>query len=191
MSIKQRVVTSTVCSVMALLAVVFDKEPVLKTSPQGLTHIAEMEGCRLKAYQCSADKWTAGAGHTEGVKPDSQITILQAADYFIQDVTKAEQVVNRAITHKPTQGEYDMMVSFVFHLGAGNFKRSTLLKQFNTELNTQACNQYPRWVYVDDKDCRIEENDCEGIVTRRAIEQNVCLYGWDSPKTRGLYAYQN
>ncbi|MGF1909159.1 lysozyme [Vibrio kasasachensis] len=191
MSIKQRVITGAVCSVMAVLAVVFEKEPELKTSPQGLAHIADMEGCRLKAYQCSADKWTAGLGHTEGVKAGSQITIDQAADYFIQDVTKAERVVNRAITQKPTQGEYDMMVSFVFNLGAGNFKRSTLLKQFNTELNTQACNQYPRWVYVNGKDCRIEENDCEGIVTRRDIEQSVCLYGWDSPKTRGLYAYQN
>lgn len=191
MSIKQRIITSAVCSVMAVLAVVMEKEPELKTSQKGLDHIANMEGCRLKAYQCSADKWTAGLGHTEGVKPDSQITIDQAADYFIQDVAKAEQVVNRSITHKPTQGEYDMMVSFVFNLGAGNFNRSTLLKQFNTESNTQACNQYPRWVYVNGKDCRIEKNNCEGIVTRREIEQNVCLYGWDSPKTRGLYAYQN
>ncbi|WP_418114386.1 lysozyme [Vibrio scophthalmi] len=191
MSLKQRVITSGICSVMAVLAVVFEKQPDLKTSPKGLAHIANMEGCRLKPYQCSADKWTNGLGNTDSVMPNSVITIEQASDDFIKNVAKAERVVNRTITQTPTQGEYDMMVSFVFNTGAGNFNRSTLLKQFNTELNTQACNQYARWVYVNGKDCRIEENDCEGIVNRREIEQNVCLYGWDSPKTRGLYAYQN
>lgn len=191
MSIKQKIITSAVCSVMAVLALVFEQEPELKTSHQGLAHIADMEGCRLKAYQCSADRWTAGLGHTEGIEADTQITLIQAADYFIQDVAKAERVVNRAIKQPASQGEFDMMVSFVFNLGAGNFNRSTLLKQFNTGMNEQACNQYLRWVYVNGNDCRIDKNNCEGIVNRRDIEKNVCLYGWDSPKTRGLYAFQN
>ncbi|ODS04305.1 lysozyme [Vibrio scophthalmi] len=179
MSIKQRIITSAVCSVMAVLAVVMEKKPELKTSAQGLAHIADMEGCRLKAYQCSADKWTAGLGHTENIKPDSEINIDQAADYFIQDVAKAERVVNRTITQNPTQGEFDMMVSFVYNLGAGNFATSTLLRKFNQNDRAGACEQYPRWVFVNKKDCRLDTSNCAGIPKRRAIEREVCLNGWE------------
>ncbi len=72
MGMKQKVVTSTVCSVMAVLAIVFGQSTVLKTSEQGLAHVANQEGCRLAAYQCSANKWTAGLGHTKGIKKNAQ-----------------------------------------------------------------------------------------------------------------------
>ncbi len=123
MSLKQKIITGVVCSVVALLGVVMDKQPDLQTSEQGLAHILDMERCRLKAYQCSADRWTVGAGHAMDVQPNQTITLEQAADYFIDDVAKAEKVVRRAIKQTPTQGEWDMMVSFVFNTGAGNFKR--------------------------------------------------------------------
>ncbi len=179
MNLKQKLTTSIVCSVAAVLAIVMEKDPPLKTSPAGLAHVANMEGCRLKAYQCSADKWTAGLGHTQGIEAGDQITLDQAADYFIKDVAQAEQVVNNAITHPPTQGEYDMMVSFVFNLGAGNFRRSTLLRKFNAADRVGACNEYLRWVYVSGKNCRLKASNCSGIVTRREIERNICLNGWE------------
>jgi len=164
--------------VVAVLAIVFDTAPGLKTSEQGLAHIANAEGCRLNAYQCSAKKWTAGLGHTQGIQKNAQITLQQAADYFIDDVTIAEQVVTKAITKQANQGELDMMVSFVFNLGAGNFNRSTLLKKFNAGQNKQACEEYLRWVYVDGKNCRQAESRCGGIVKRRQTERDVCLNGW-------------
>lgn len=181
MSLKQKAITSVVCSVVALLGVVTSKAPELTTSEQGLAHILDMEGCRLKAYQCSANRWTIGAGHANGVKVDDTITLEQAADYFIDDVTQAESVVNSAITQTPSQGEFDMMVSFVFHMGSGNFKKSTLLKKFNSGFNASACEQYSRWVFVNGLSCHDPKADCEGIVSRRQVERNVCLNGWATP----------
>lgn len=178
MNLKQKVITSTVCSVVAVLSIVFEQAPELKTSQQGLAHIANAEGCRLNAYQCSANKWTAGLGHTQNISPDAHITHRQAADYFIEDIQTAEQVVINAITQTPNQGEFDMMVSFVFNLGAGNFQRSTLLKKFNAGLNAQACNEYLRWVYVNGKNCHLKASQCSGIVSRRKVEKEVCLHGY-------------
>lgn len=178
MKLKQKVITSAVCSVVALLAIVTEKKTPLTTSSQGLAHILDMEGCRLKAYQCSADRWTIGVGHASGVKAGKEITLEQAADYFIDDVTVAENVVKAAIAHPPTQSEFDVMVSFVFHLGAGHFKRSTLLKKFNARDNASACEQYLRWVYVNGLSCHDPKADCEGIIIRRQIERDVCLNGW-------------
>ena len=178
MGIKQKAITGSVCSVVAVLAIVFGQGSALKTSEKGLEHVANQEGCRLAAYQCSADKWTAGLGHTGNIKQGTTITLEQAADYFIEDVAKAEKVVINAISQTPSQGEFDMMVSFVFNLGAGNFRRSTLLKKFNAGQNQQACNEYPRWVYVNGKNCRDEASNCKGIVTRREKERDICLNGW-------------
>ncbi|MFA0499705.1 lysozyme, partial [Vibrio sp. 10N.222.46.A1] len=41
-----------------------------------------------------------------------------------------------------------------------------------------ACNEYPRWVFVNGKDCRLKQSNCAGIPKRRATEQHVCLNGW-------------
>jgi len=178
MSLKTRAIQATVCSVASVLAIVFNIDSELSVSENGLRHIANQEGCRLKPYQCSADRWTAGLGHTEGVIKGSNITLQQAAEYFVQDVSQAETVVKSQITQTPSQAEYDMMVSFVFNLGSGNFASSTLLKKFNQGDNVGACNEYLRWVFVNGKNCRLKQSDCPGIPKRRSKEQHVCLNGW-------------
>ncbi|MER2495741.1 lysozyme [Vibrio neptunius] len=178
MSLKTKAIQAVVCSVAAVLAIVFTLDAELTTSENGLRHIANQEGCRLTPYQCSANVWTAGLGHTQGVTQDTLLTEQQAAEFFVEDIAAAERVVNKHITKKPSQGEYDMMVSFVFNLGAGNFTRSTLLRKFNRGDRTGACNEYPRWVFVNGKDCRIKKSNCAGIPKRRSKEQSICLNGW-------------
>lgn len=178
MSLKTKATQAFVCSVTAILAIVFNIDDGLHVSESGLRHIANEEGCRSKAYQCSAHVWTVGLGHTKGIKPGMKATNKEVAEYFVKDVGQAEEVVNKNITQKPSQAEYDMMVSFVFHLGAGNFTESTLLKKFNQGDNSGACWQYPRWVYVDGQDCRLKGSNCAGIPKRRETEKNVCLNGW-------------
>lgn len=167
------------CTVGVILALVFGGEHDLKTSEQGLTHTANYEGCRTQSYQCSADKWTAGLGHTDGVEKGDVATNKQIANWFVEDVREAEQVVNRHLHADVTQAQYDMNVSFVYNLGAGNYTRSTFLKKFNNGDPVGACNELPRWVYVNGKNCRIAANNCGGIPTRRDREQQICLHGYD------------
>ncbi len=178
MSIKTKATQAVVCSITAVLAIVFNIDDELSVSENGLRHIANEEGCRVKAYQCSADRWTAGMGHTEGITASTVLTEQQVAEFFVKDIASAEKIVKKRIKKKPSQAEYDMMVSFVFNLGAGNFATSTLLKKFNQGDNQGACTQYPRWVYVNGKDCRVAESGCEGIPKRRDKEMNICLNGW-------------
>ncbi|ODS09765.1 lysozyme [Vibrio scophthalmi] len=178
MSLKQKAVQAVVCSITAVLAIVFNIDDALSVSENGLRHIANEEGCRLKAYQCSADVWTIGLGQTQGVTEETVYTLDDAASSFVRSVSDAENVVKNRITQTPTQGEYDMMVSFVYNLGAGKFASSTLLKKFNQGDRAGACNEYPRWVFVNGKNCRIDANNCRGIPKRRDKEQDVCLNGW-------------
>ncbi|MEI6896258.1 MAG: lysozyme [Psychromonas sp.] len=174
----KKTITSIVCAVGVILGIVAGTNHTLQTSSQGLAHIANLEGCRNNAYQCSAATWTNGIGHTTDVAKNSVITNEQIAQNYIYDVAHAERVVNKYLQVKITQAQFDILVSFVFNLGEGNFKRSTLLKKMNKKQFISACKELYRWVYVNGKSCQNRVNNCYGLVTRRAIETNACLNGW-------------
>ncbi|MFA0690613.1 lysozyme [Vibrio splendidus] len=171
-------ISKGVCSVLAVLAIVFNSNPNMKTSQQGLAHIANLEGCRTQAYQCSANVWTHGLGHTLGVKQGDAVTSEQIARNFIADVQGAEKSVNKYLTTNVTQAQFDVLVSFVFNLGVGNFKRSTMLKLLNQNQQLKACLELSRWVYVNGKNCNNPDSQCSGLVKRRELEKNACLNGW-------------
>ena len=80
----------SVAAVLALAALVPDFR-LLNTSPGGLALIADLEGCRLTPYQCSAGVWTSGIGHTAGVVPKGEITERQAAANLVADVLNVEK----------------------------------------------------------------------------------------------------
>ncbi|MDN3699182.1 lysozyme [Vibrio cortegadensis] len=174
----KRLISKTICSVAAILSIVFNVAPDMQTSRQGLAHIANLEGCRTEAYQCSANVWTYGLGHTQGVSQGDVATNEQIARNFIADVHSAENMVNKKLLTSVTQSQFDVLVSFVFNLGAGNFQSSTMLKLFNQNQPLKACLEFSRWVYVNGKDCRSPDSQCSGIVKRREIELNACLNGW-------------
>ena len=97
-----------------------------KISEKGLNLIKQFEGCRLRAYQCSAGVWTIGYGHTAGVKQGQTITQAQAEEYLKQDCKKFENYVNNKsyvpITEQLNQNQFDALVSFAYNCGQGNLK---------------------------------------------------------------------
>lgn len=97
---------------------------------------------------------------------------------FIADIKTAEKSANQYLTVDVTQAQFDVLVSFVFNLGAGNFKRSTMLKLFNQNQPSKACLELSCWVYVNGKDCRDPDSQCSGVAKRRTLERNACLNGW-------------
>ncbi|WP_428431686.1 lysozyme [Photobacterium chitinilyticum] len=140
----------------------------LETSDVGLKLIMDYEGCQLNTYQCSANVWTNGFGHTVGVNPDSVVTHEEVVDNLVNDVKSAEAVIDKLVAVPLEQYQFDAFVSFVFNVGAGNFKQSTLLRKLNTQDYTGACNELTRWVYADGK-------RLNGLVRRRNAEKEVCL----------------
>ena len=117
----------------------------MKTSNDGLALIKKFEGCKLRAYQDSVGVWTIGVGHTKGVEKGDVITEEQADEYLRADVSEAEECVNRALTLPLTQGEFDACVSFVFNVGCGAFRGSTLLKRILDGDFDGASKEFARW----------------------------------------------
>ncbi|CNH65701.1 prophage lysozyme%3B Phage lysin [Yersinia intermedia] len=160
------------CLIGAILALAatLPNYQTLNTSPAGLKLIADYEGCQLNAYQCSANVWTNGIGHTAGVKPGSVISERQVAVNLVADVQRVERSMAVCMPVAMPQSVYDAVVSFAFNAGTGAACRSTLAFFVNKGDWRSACNQLPRWVYVNGVKTK-------GLERRRTTEQTHCLSG--------------
>lgn len=119
----------------------------MKTSSKGFALLGDLEGLRLKAYQCTAGVWTIGYGHTSGVKKGDVCTVQQAIDWLRDDVRSTENAVNSHVL-KLNQNQFDALVSFTFNVGSGNLRKSTLLKKIKANPNDKTIvDEFGKWVY--------------------------------------------
>ena len=138
----------------------------MKTSNEGIEFIKRHESLRLNAYLDPVGIPTIGYGHTYNVKMGDRITEEQAEKFLIGDLIVAETEVNR-YGFDLTQNQFDALVSFVFNVGAGNFRSSTLLKKLKANPNDpDIANQFKRWVYGGGK-------VLPGLVRRRNEEAKL------------------
>ena len=120
----------------------------MKTSDKGIEFIKRHEGLRLAAYLCPAGVPTIGYGHTKGVRLGQVITEAEAEQFLIEDLKTSEQEID-SHNLQLNQNQFDALVSFVFNVGAGNFRSSTLLRRVRLNSNDYDIeNQFKRWVYA-------------------------------------------
>lgn len=137
----------------------------MQYSGDGLALTEGFEGCKLTAYQDPGGVWTNGYGNTHGVIPGSTITQAQAIIDLRANVQNAVNTVNRLVTIKLTQGEFDALVDFVFNAGPGNFAESTLLKLLNAGDYHHAALEFDKWDRCNGK-------VLAGLLRRRQAEED-------------------
>lgn len=136
---------------------------IMKASNQLIEKIKEFEGLWLRAYRDAVGKPTIGYGHTLGVKMGQRITERQAEEMLEQDLWVAGRFPN-TIKEINTQGKYDAVVSFIFNLGVGSFKRSTLYRRILRHAPDKMIQaEFRRWVHSGGK-------VLSGLVKRREWE---------------------
>ena len=119
----------------------------MNTSPKGIALIKEFEGLRLKAYQCPGGVWTIGYGHTAGVKPGMLISKAQAEEYLKADLIAFERYLN-GLGLALNQNQFDVLISFIYNVGTGNFSSSTLLRKVRANpQDNSIMDEFLRWVY--------------------------------------------
>lgn len=118
----------------------------MKMSDDGL-HLLEMrEGSRSTAYKDVKGIWTIGVGHTgPEVVEGLRWTQDQITNALRKDVGIAEDAINNNVKVELTQYQFDALCSFIFNVGVGAFKRSTLLKVLNRGDFHQACLEFDKW----------------------------------------------
>lgn len=133
-------------------------------SEDAIKLIKASEGCRLTAYRDSVGVLTIGYGSTGGIKEGQTITQKQADNMLIDDMDAAAEGVTKLVKVALTQGQFDALTSFVFNLGEGRLRDSTLLRLLNQGKYGEAANQFKFWVMAGGK-------PLAGLVKRRAAER--------------------
>lgn len=136
------------------------------------------EGTELKMYKDVSGYPTIGVGHlltkdelaSGEIMIDGKpviflegITMEQAIDLLGQDLRIAERSVNDNVKVPLNQNQFDALVFFVFNIGTGAFKNSTLLRMLNEGQYDQVPNQMRRWN-------RSGNRVVNGLVNRREKE---------------------
>ncbi len=141
---------------------------LMKTSNQGKNLIKEAEGLRLDAYRCPAGVPTIGWGHTKGVKMGQRITLAMAEDLLVEDLSPIERLLN-GLKINFRQEQFDALVSWIFNLGAGNFKGSTMYKRILEDAkDEEVTDQLVKWTYSG-------KQQLPGLMKRRVAEANLFL----------------
>lgn len=138
----------------------------MKPSQQCIDLIKQYEGFRAKPYICSGGKLTIGYGHTATVTNDMEITKEEADDFLTEDLKYAAECVEEYCDVELTQGQFDALCSFVFNLGCGAYRSSTLLRLLNGGNESAAAQQFGRWVHGG-------SNVLPGLVKRRESEREL------------------
>lgn len=132
--------------------------------------VAAWEGMRLTAYQDGGGVWTIGAGHTRGVREGAKCTRVQALRWLRCDLIDAEVGVQAYMKRKPTQQQYDALVSIAFNCGYTAIGRSGLMARFNEGLDNLVADRFLLW----NKDNGVV---VPGLTKRRKAERAMYLHG--------------
>jgi lysozyme len=125
--------------------------------------IKDFEGFAPVAF-CHADgTWTAGFGHTLGVKKGDQCSKPQALAWLFADTAHVARAIRLLVNVELNSCQFDALVSLVYNIGVGAFHKSTLLKNLNIGDMGGVAAEWLRWDHVHGK---IEE----GLRKRRVIE---------------------
>jgi len=157
----------------------------MKPSPKAIQLIKDSESLAkvrkdgmVEAYPDPAKGWkvpTIGWGSTgPDVTKDTVWTISQCENRLTKHVEQVGEDVLKALDGASvTQGQFDAFVDFVYNLGIGNFKSSTLLKLHKAGKTKQASDEFIRWNKAAGK-------VLGGLTKRRINERNLYVAGTPS-----------
>jgi len=133
--------------------------------------IKASEGFKLNAYQDGGGVWTVGYGSTgSDIKEGTVWTVEDCERRLRLDLLMIEKDIGELVKVPLTQSQISALCSFIYNVGYGAFKKSTLLKKLNEKDYEGAANELPRWNKDNGKVVK-------GLSIRRAKEREIFLKG--------------
>ena len=159
-----------------------------KVYGKGLDLTKESEGFVSHLYNDAADYCTIAYGHLiklascDGTEPEEfqrGVSEPRGAALLSDDMGRAERSVMTVVDVDLTDGQYAALCDFVYNVGGGNFKRSTLLKVVNAGEFDRVPFQLRRWVKAGGR-------ELPGLKTRREREIELFFEGIGIPRAAPL-----
>ncbi len=143
---------------------------------EGVDLVSAFEGYSSTPYLCPAGVWTLGYGTTrypDGRRvsgSDPNCTERQAERWLHHELEKAERVVICYCKPHLNDMQRAALASFVYNLGSGAFRASTLRRRINSGDWGDVPYQLSRWNKAGGRVLR-------GLVIRRAAEADLWIRG--------------
>ena len=133
--------------------------------------IKDSESCKLTAYQCPAGVWTVGYGYTGKDIKKGLVWTQEKADECL--LVTAMDVIAQALKASPvlktsTIQRQAAIADFIYNLGIGNYKASTLKKYVDKENWASAYAEIKKWNKAGGKVLK-------GLIIRREKEASLLL----------------
>jgi len=126
---------------------------------------------RIKPGDAVKGTLTIGYGHTgSDVRPGMTINEDRAEELLRQDIAVAEREISRSVKVELNQNEYDALTSFIFNVGNGAFRSSTLLRKLNEGRHDEVPGEMMKWINSKGK-------KMTGLVNRRSAEAGLWSKG--------------
>lgn len=140
-----------------------------------LDTIQQFEGLKLTAYQDSVGIWTIGFGNIfnldtgNPIKEGDKISLETAERWLKIEVDNLQAKMRKVITVPLNDNQWTALISLVYNIGFGAFKRSTLLRLLNAGASKEeVAKQILRWNKAGGKEIK-------GLTNRREAESNLFL----------------
>jgi GH24 family phage-related lysozyme (muramidase) len=153
-------------------AVLQEGVEVRKVYDKGVELTKESEGFRGRLYNDAANYCTIGYGHliklaacdgNESSEFRAGISVPRGTEILREDMEKAEVGIMTLIDAQLTDGQYAALCDFVFNVGVGNFRKSTLRRRVNASDFDRVPFEFRRWVYAGGR-------KLSGLAKRREAE---------------------
>jgi GH24 family phage-related lysozyme (muramidase) len=153
-------------------------------SDTGLQLTKDSEGFRSRLYNDAARYCTIAYGHLiklascDGSEPEEfqrGISEPRGTQLLRKDMGRAQRAVMTSVKVDLTDGQYAAICDFVYNVGGGNFRRSTLLKVVNARQYEGVPFQLRRWV-------KAAGRELPGLKTRREREIELFFEGIGIPR---------
>lgn len=137
--------------------------------------IKRWEGCKLKAYRCSAGVWTIGIGntrHRDGspVKEGDILESEEEAEELFRFWLLPTELVVRRVAKDATENQVGAFCSLTYNIGTGAFQASSVLRCHNRGDYEGAARHFNDWKKVRQNGLLVISN---GLVARRADERKL------------------
>lgn len=140
--------------------------------------VRAFEGFESKLYNDASGHCTIGFGHklhdgactqADAAKYGKGISEKEAGELFDKDMAGAESTVKDLVKVPLSKNEFEALSSFVYNIGPGNFKTSTLLEKLNKKEYDNVSGEMERWIYTTDAKTNKKVKN-SGLMNRRKKE---------------------
>lgn len=136
--------------------------------------VAKQESFSAKAYS-DVGKLAIGYGHD--IRPgdpydkNSVIDEAEGSVLLEQDLVSSDTCIGESVTAVLTDSQRAALISFVYNIGCGAFKSSTMLKKLNANDFEGASLEFGRWIYDTNPQTGQKEENADLRDVRRPAEQ--------------------